>query len=90
MLGTGDFEKCTDIIGKLLLQKQLPANQEASSFAAATPSEVGKFLKPTRLMYMMGRAIVEPILEFKKLGLMPEHSSEPSGDFHVSCLYRWA
>lgn len=82
--GTGDFEQCSAIIAELLLQKRLPANQEASFFGGTTVSEIGSLLPLTTPMYMVGDAIVQPVLRFKALGLMPVESGRLSADFHVS------
>lgn len=66
IIGTGNWDECTAAIHRQLLDPQIPAHQEFSSFGAVTPAEIGRFLRPTDTIYILGEPVVAPMRLFEE------------------------
>lgn len=79
MKGTGNFEACKNAVSAILLDPQLPlpANQEASYTGFDTIGQIFDFLSTSTNVVITGMALVAPIRELQKLGLL---SDDYSGD----------
>lgn len=65
--GTGDMPACFQIISDMLFGSELPGNQETlSETGAAAPAEIGQFMAPKGVLYVVGNSLVFPILQLKE------------------------
>lgn len=80
IVGTGNFEECTRKVESLLLNSPLalPANSEAEGMGFDAPGQIFSTLSSSAPLLVTGAALVFPLRNLMKLGLLPESFSGDS------------